>query len=348
MSTRCRGAGGAALDGDPRHDLHRIDGGRLPRSAASVDDDLAYTLLSYTPLPSRQMLRFGRSMVRRTRPAERERLARLLIGVLEQHGRRTPEPHRGYRPVRFVATPGLRTSAWHGVYGADLVLVILLLRGAVTSGELFPSRNKHADVWHRHVLLWRSAFDEQQRTRLRAVRLPPVHPERAGQRAGDRAANRRRGAAEPVDMNWLYRYLRGNDGSGWPRTYWPELQHKLDVSDGTNDGAVRHTMDPIYSWPGPAVTTFLLSPGGLATSLSHDVLQLVLGGANLPPGEADACASGCWAASTVSRPRCGTAYGGCSPRARGRRPVRRLPREGTRRAGAGARRATPGARRRTG
>ncbi|MGY0071994.1 hypothetical protein ACWZEH_35755 (plasmid) [Streptomyces sp. QTS137] len=65
----------------------------------SVDDDLAYTLLSYAPLSSRRMLRFAGSMVDRIPSAERNRLACLLIGVLEQHGQRTHEPHRAYRPT---------------------------------------------------------------------------------------------------------------------------------------------------------------------------------------------------------------------------------------------------------
>ncbi|WP_240926066.1 hypothetical protein [Streptomyces sp. JB150] len=255
----------------------------------SVDDDLAYTLLSYAPLSSRQMLRFAASMVRRIPAAERERLAGLLTAVLHQHGQRTHEPHRAYRPTRYAASPGLRTSARHGIYGANLVLVILLFKGRVTAGELFPSWDDHAGAWHRHVLLWRSSFDEEQWTDF-ALSLSLS---RGWNEQGRELHISLRGGTppdppQPLDMNWLYRFPQGNDGPGWSRTYWHELRHKADVSDGTNDGVVRHVMDPVYTWLGPAVTTFLTSPGGPATSLAHDVLTLLLGAPELPPGEEDA------------------------------------------------------------
>ncbi|BAC75272.1 hypothetical protein AQJ43_38025 [Streptomyces avermitilis] len=259
----------------------------LSAAKSSVDDDLAYTLLSYAPLSSRQMLRFAGSMVRRIPAAERDQLARLLIGVLEQHGQRTHEPHPAYRPTRFPASPGLRTSARHGIYGANLVLVILLLKGRVSAGELFPSWNDHASAWHRHVLLWRASFDEEQWTDF-AVSLSARRT--WSDQGRELEIILQSGAVEspdPLDMNWLYRYPRGNDGPGWSRTYWEEVQHKLDVSGGTNDGVVRHVMDPVFTWLGPSVTTFLTSAGGPATSLAHDVLKLLLGGADLPPGEED-------------------------------------------------------------
>lgn len=88
-------------------------------------------------------------------------------------------------------------------------------------------------------------------------------------------------------MNWLYRHPQGNDGPGWSRTYWDELRHKLDISGGTNDGVARHAMDPVFTWLGPAVTTFLTSPGGPATSLAHDLLELLLSAGDLPPGQED-------------------------------------------------------------
>ncbi|MEU2855983.1 hypothetical protein [Streptomyces syringium] len=201
---------------------------------------------------------------------------------------RTHEPHHAYRPTRFPTSPRLRTSARHGIYGANLVLVILLLKGRVTTGQLFPSWNDYASAWHRHVLLWRSAFDEEQWTDF-ALSLSARRT--WTEQGKELEITLRAGALEPpdpVDMNWLYRYPRGNDGPGWSRTYWDELRHKLDMSGGTNDGVVRHAMDPVFTWLGPAVTTFLTSPGGPATSLAHDLLELLLGAADLPPGEQEA------------------------------------------------------------
>jgi hypothetical protein len=260
----------------------------LSMAERSVDDDLAYTLLSYAPLSSRQMLRFAASMARRIPAAERDRLASLLIAVLRQHGQRTHEPHRAYRPTRYPTSPGLRTSARHGIYGANLVLVILLLKGRVTAAELFPSWGDHASAWHRHVLLWRSAFDEEQWTDFAlSLSLHRTWNEQGRELHISLRDGTTLDPPQPMDMNWLYRFPQGNDGPGWSRTYWHELRHKADVCGGTNDGVVRHVMDPVFTWLGPAVTTFLTSPGGPATSLAHDVLTLLLGAGTeqLPPGE---------------------------------------------------------------
>ncbi|WAX82204.1 hypothetical protein [Streptomyces sp. KMM 9044] len=97
---------------------------------------------------------------------------------------------------------------------------------------------------------------------------------------------------DPVDMNWLYRYSQGNDGPDWSRTYWDDLRHKLDVPGGTNDAVVRHAMDPVFTWLGPAVTTFLTSPGGQTASLAHDLLELLLSTAARPV-KRKPCALGC-------------------------------------------------------
>lgn len=265
--------------------LHVLTGMLAQRPAlslaeSSVDDDLAYTLLSYAPLSSRQMLRFAGSMVRRIPGDERERLARLLIRVLEQHADRTDEPRPAYRPGR------LRTSARHGIYGANLVLVILILKGRTTARELFPYWTDHASAWHRHVLLWRSSFDEEQWTDF-ALSVSTRHAWSGSGRELEIALRTGEPSPpDPLDMNWLYRYPRDNDGPGWSRTYWDELWHKLDVSGGTNDAVVRHAMGPVFVWLGPAVTTFVTSPGGPATSLAHDVLRLLIGGSDeLPAGE---------------------------------------------------------------
>ncbi|MFG3510829.1 hypothetical protein ACGF5F_35615 [Streptomyces sp. NPDC047821] len=260
----------------------------LSDAESSVDDDLAYTLLSYAPLSSRQMLRFAGSMVRRVPAAERDRLARLLIGVLREHGQRTHEPHRAYRPTRFPTSPRLRTAARHGIYGANLVLVILLLKGRVTARELFPGWSNHAGAWHRHVLLWRSAFDEEQWTDFALSLATRCLWTEDGTDLEIVLASGPPEAPAPVDMNWLFRQPPGNDGPDWSREYWGDLRHKMDVSGGMNDAVVRHAMDPVFTWLGPAVTTFLTSPGGPATSLAHDLLELLLGGAELPPGEAEA------------------------------------------------------------
>ncbi|MBT2452985.1 hypothetical protein J7F03_39365 [Streptomyces sp. ISL-43] len=244
----------------------------LSVGASRVDDDLAYALLSYAPLSSRQILRFGESMVRRLPSGERERLGRLLVRVFHQHTTRTDDPHPSYRPVES------RTSSRHGVYGANLILMVLLLTEGVTADTLFPGSSDPGDAWHRHALLWRSSFDEQQWADF-ALSLS-VH--RSSAESGRCLEIRLRSGEphppEPLDMYWLYRLPRQGIVH-WSRPYWEAVWHKMDVSGGTNDLVVRHAMDPVMEWLGPAVTVFTsLGEGERATSLAHDLLRLLIGG----------------------------------------------------------------------
>ncbi|MEU1782179.1 hypothetical protein ABZ545_22240 [Streptomyces abikoensis] len=243
----------------------------LSLGTSHIDDHLAYALLSYAPLSSRQILRFGESMVRRIPDRERERLAHQLVRVLDQHVTRTDDPHPEYRPAR------IRTSSRHGIYGANLILVVLLLTESITADKVFPGSPDPVSAWHRHVLLWRSSFDEEQWTDF-ALSISV----RRGQTEGVRTLEVRLRSGElpppdPLDMYWLYQQPQ-DDFAYWSRSYWDELWHKTDVSGGTNDSVVRHAIDPVMEWLGPAVTTFTASGlGQPATSVAHDLLRLLIG-----------------------------------------------------------------------
>ncbi|MFI9310994.1 NACHT domain-containing protein [Streptomyces triculaminicus] len=244
----------------------------LSLGARGVDDDLAYALLSYAPLSSRQILRFGASMVRRIPDGERDRLARLLVRVLDQHATRTDDPHPAYRPAR------IRTSSRHGIYGANLVLFVLLLTESISAEGLFPGSSDPVSAWHRHVLLWRSSFGEEQWTDFAlSVSVHRRWAER-GRSLEIRLRSGELSPPDPLDMYWLYRHPQ-RDIPHWSRTYWAEMWHKVDVSGGTNDSVVRHVMDPVMEWLGPTVTTFAsFEQGQPATSLAHDLLRLLIGG----------------------------------------------------------------------
>ncbi|MFI2078103.1 NACHT domain-containing protein [Streptomyces triculaminicus] len=256
------------------HVLGRLltDRPSLALGARHVDDSLAYALLSYAPLSSRQILRFGKSLVRRLPDGERERLARLLVRVLDQHATRTDDPHPAYRPAR------IRTSSRHGIYGANLVLVVLLLGESVTADELFPGSSDAASAWHRHVLLWRSSFDEEQWTDFALSVSVRRGWTDTGRNLEIRLRSGELSSPEPLDMHWLYRDPH-REYIGWSRTYWDEVWHKMDVSGGTNDSVVRHALDPVLEWLGPAVTTFTMyGHHEPAASLAHDLLRLLIGG----------------------------------------------------------------------
>ncbi len=101
--------------------------GRTP-----ADDDLLYALLSFGPLSARQMLRFVTGCCERAvAAADRSRLTDVLIGVLADSRQRTGHKHADYAPA------ALPTAARHGIYSANLVLLILALNPSVTASRLF-------------------------------------------------------------------------------------------------------------------------------------------------------------------------------------------------------------------
>ncbi|MFE6889145.1 NACHT domain-containing protein [Streptomyces sp. NPDC057694] len=245
----------------------------LSLGESRIDDGLAYTLLSYAPLASRQMLRFLRELAGQIPQVERGRLADQLIKVLREHHRtRTVEEYPAYRP------DDLRTAARHGLYESNLVLMVLVLRGRTTAAELFPDVQAAVHSWGRHCLLWRSAMDEAQWTDFALSFTTRRYWGADGTRAleiilrEDQVLER----PEPIDANWLFGFGEGTGGRTWQRTYWDEIWHKVSVTGTTTDSIVRHTMDPVFANLGVAVTTFTPRSAEPATSVAHSLLRLLL------------------------------------------------------------------------
>lgn len=236
-----------------------------------IHDDLLYALLSFAPLSSRQMLRFVRgACARQIAPADRHRLAGLLIDVLTESTFRTEHRHADYQPA------ALATSSRHGIYSANLVLLILAVKEIVTASELFPGSEDPARDWNRRVLLWRSALSEPGWTDL-ALAMSVRHTWDGTIR--DLEIRLSTEPPEPPDPYWLYRYPPGHQSRGqisWYRPYWSQVHHKMDVAGGTNDSVIQHALEPFFRWLGPAVTSFSGVGDGSATSLAHDLLNLWL------------------------------------------------------------------------
>jgi hypothetical protein len=244
---------------------------------AMADDDLLYGLLSFAPLSSRQMLRFVKSICQRQVPdTDRRRLADLLIDVLAASQGRTEHRYNAYRPAP------LPTSSRHGIYSANLVILILALEPAVSARRLFPGSNAYSEpsgIWHRRVLLWRSAMTEPDWTDL-ALALSIRHTWLGDVRDLEisLSATPRRNP-EPIDPYWHYRYPPSSLNRTevqWHRPYWAEIFHKMDISSGANDSGVRHAVEPLFRWIGASITTFHGSPSGRASSIANDLMHLWL------------------------------------------------------------------------
>ena len=94
---------------------------------------------------------------------------------------------------------------------------------------------------------------------------------------------------EPIDPYWHYGYPPSNpdrNEAQWHRSYWGSIFHKMDISGGTNDSAVRHAVEPMFRWIGASITTFHGSASGHASSIAHDLMHLWLSRA-LDPDDSD-------------------------------------------------------------
>ncbi len=244
---------------------------------AVADDDLLYGLLSFAPLSSRQILRFVKSICQRlVSDTERRRLADLLIDVFAASENRTEHRYNAYRPAPIP------TSSRHGVYSANLVILILALESTVSATRLFRASHPVNDppgMWHRRVLLWRSAMTETDWTDLalafciRHTWLGDVRDLEISLSATPRMN------PEPIDPYWHYRYPPSNpyrNEAQWHRPYWAAIFHKMDISSGTNDSGVRHAVEPLFRRIGASITTFHGSPSGHASSIANDLIHLWL------------------------------------------------------------------------
>ena len=247
-----------------------------------VDDDLLYAVLSFAPLSSRQMLRYVRGIcARQVSDTSRDHLTRLLIAVLADSQTRTERRYASYVPAPAA------TAARHGIYSANLVLLILALASKVAASDLFPGAHDPPGTWHRRALLWRSSLTEPDWTDL-ALALAVRHTWNGGVRDLEVSLSTDpRKPPEPIDLYWHYGYPPGHPSHRqviWQRPYSADINYKMDISSGTNDSAVRHAVEPLFEQLGPAITSFIGVGDGPAASVAHLLIELWLS-RNLHPDQ---------------------------------------------------------------
>ncbi len=241
---------------------------------AVIGDDLAFALLSFAPLSSRQILRFVRGTAARLITGEpaRTRLAQLLIELHASTANRAEHRYASYRPAPIAV------AARHGIYSANLVLLIASLAGRVTASQLFPDADDPPGAWHRKALLWRSALTEPVWTEL-AFALSVRHLRHGVRRDLQiTLATDPPEAREPIDPYWLYvspANQTDDETVVWSRPYWDQISHKMDICCGTNDSVILHALEPVLAHIGATVATFLREDG-TSSSAAHDLISLWL------------------------------------------------------------------------
>lgn len=246
---------------------------RMPTGNVVVNDDAQYALLSFSPLSSRQSLRFLETRLQKGLGDDRRAaLMKRLLAVHSASGFRdyNAQEYRDYRPAHVTI------ASRHAVYSANIVLALLMVAKHIRASDLYPHAQDPPGEWHREVLLWRSALRENDWADLASA----LAVERwRGQDQRDltiRAINARSDLTR-VDPFWLYKVNR-EDGkpTAWRRPYWRELEHGMSIATGTNDGVVLHALEPVYRFVGSSILTFVELPDGRSCSVANALLDLFL------------------------------------------------------------------------
>jgi hypothetical protein len=256
----------------------------LLRSAEPLDDDLLYALVSFAPLFSRQMLRFARACVARLSAEERERVADLVVRVHWERGR---EERRDKRSYPTYSPRRMRVSSRHGIYSANLVMLVVLLTGETTAATLFPAEDDPGEAWHAHTLLWRASLPEAEWADF-ALALNVSHVRDAAGRDLHIRLRQEDDTARPevVDAHWMYQVTPREAGHvTWHVAYWYDMWHKARLAAGTTEGVLLQAAQPLLESLGPLVTTFNGGGGRPATSVVHDLLRLWLDAESALPDE---------------------------------------------------------------
>lgn len=238
------------------------------------DDDLLFQFYSFSPLSSRQTLRFLEARMHEEMGEHLNSMGGLLLRLRELSSLRHYNSLSGkYQPA---PTP---VPSRYALYSANLVLMALLTKQEINVRELFPNSADAPEDWHRLVLLWRSALRENdwadlaQELSVTRTRSSPTEVRELTVRLASRAPY----VDDELDPFWLYS-VRPNAESDtwWQRTYWREMAHKMSVSGGTNDAVALHALEPVFRSAGPGILTFVEVRKGKAYSVANRLLELLL------------------------------------------------------------------------
>ncbi|HWO68970.1 MAG TPA: hypothetical protein VNO31_53960, partial [Umezawaea sp.] len=120
---------------------------RLARGRA-LDDSELYSLLSFTPLSTRQpVIRFLRELAD-TDAEIRDDLAKMLVRVFQGGNRHRSKPT--YEPAE------LAVPARYAAYSANIVLLAVITHGELPASTLFGPDISVRDAWNRRALFWKS------------------------------------------------------------------------------------------------------------------------------------------------------------------------------------------------
>ncbi|MEU8759950.1 helix-turn-helix domain-containing protein [Streptomyces sp. NPDC048659] len=239
--------------------------------AQDLDDRPLRALLSVVPLTDRvEVVRHVHGLLTTSGEARRDALVRLLRGLFakahDDNGRGTDI---AYRPIPQSAVER------DAVYGANLLLLCVVVAGELDLASFLPGTQLVADAWARWSHLWRSQFSDASWTsftRFLAVR-------RAGGLRERWIGLRAEGSAE-TDSAWSVAVPTSRAGG----FHTPdarsvaELARRVTFLGDADAAELFHALVPLLSRLPGALRTYVADPAGDVRSSAHALTNLVSGG----------------------------------------------------------------------
>jgi hypothetical protein len=235
-----------------------------------VDDDILYSLLSFTPLSARaQVVDFLTEMASSLDRAEQDTLADLLMrlfrvvfGPRHSHGYAAYEPRRLPVPTRYAA------------YSANLVLLAVCVVGTITISQLYNTNP--VSSWHRDALLWRSQLDEGDwHSLVAAISIDRIWTD--GLRDIRLTLRGDTHARDDIDLQWIGGDTLSSPAANYPglsSIYHPdELRRRAYFQSDIDDDLVYHALEPLMDALGDSTDLLAARPEHPSKSPAHALLE---------------------------------------------------------------------------
>ena len=241
-----------------------------PGRPRPIDDRFLHAVLSFAPLTMRLTVMDFVSTMLDGRP-DTAQVTELLLRLFHTALQHRLLPALDYQPAT------LSVPARAATYSTNLFVLAALTAGQLTSAQLFPDGEDHANEWTRTAQLWRSQLPSEGWTtlvsafsavrewndRVRVVRLIP----------GDAAA-----AGHPIDPDWTYNIVP----AAWDN--YVCIQHdndwvmraEVEFAGGRLQEVGLHNLEPFTGELGNMLMAFHAVPGKGLVSAARALIGLWL------------------------------------------------------------------------
>lgn len=261
--------------------LARETASTLTLGGGPVDDDQLHALLSFDSLTVRApVVDFLTEFASDLPPDGRQDLADLLLRLF----RLATAPEIRVRRFADYLPTRLTQPARYAAYSANLILLIVCVAGEVRASTLFAQRERPVNLWHEHVMLWRSTVFNQAGANSWDSLVDAYAVDRLWD--GDVRDVRLRlddGSFQPpaVDPFWTFGWPPGDARrrrGSWTRghNYSSVLRRKAHFICMNRDDVMQHALAPLHDVLPETVSTFFSPTGTEAMSAAHALLTALL------------------------------------------------------------------------